>query len=108
MFHIVKDTMVYEGHGYSELVCDVAGVERGKLYPSREAAEQDARKLQAVNRVGYSVVPAQSPGPGGAAAGRELRFTCAGCRATLTATTAWSGKRGNCPKCGAVVAVPWE
>ena len=41
---------------YSGISCDSAGVPKGKLYLDKDDAENDAKKLNAVNKVGWDVV----------------------------------------------------
>lgn len=43
-------------HAYSGPTARLAGVESGKVYDSREAAQRDAVKLASWNRCGFVVV----------------------------------------------------
>lgn len=59
---IMKSTRIYYGGpGYRGLSCEAAGVEPGKIYVDKEAAQQAAEKLSAVNPVGFCVVEYRLP-----------------------------------------------
>jgi hypothetical protein len=53
-WYIIKNTRNAIGP-YEGIACEKAGIEPGKMYTSREEAEQDAAKLTEVNPVGFSV-----------------------------------------------------
>ena len=53
-FSIHKSTR-FPAWPYCGPACEATGVEPGKIYNSREEAEQDAARLTAHNPVGFSV-----------------------------------------------------
>ena len=53
---IIKSTRWYEGGpGYAGPTCDLASIPPGKIYDSEEEAEMAAARLNAMNRIGFTV-----------------------------------------------------
>ncbi len=59
-YHITKNTRGYHGLGYAGISCQQAGIEPAQTYATLDAAIADAKKLSAVNPVGWQVVDAET------------------------------------------------
>jgi hypothetical protein len=60
MFIIMKSSRSYENarviDAYGGPSCECAGVQPGRVYANRESAQNDAKKLNDCNPVGFDVV----------------------------------------------------
>lgn len=55
-YHIIKQSRLYDGRGYSGPTCEIANVQPGQTYTDIGEAIRDAEKLYHYNPVGFKIV----------------------------------------------------